>query len=440
MNEEKDALLQQILENSRESLVYFQKAVGEPPFRLESEYSTVPIYYDEMGTGFFVESDKVVTTIDVLVGGIDVTASFSKQFETKGIVTPHDIVKRMTNKYHHPSDTQNLSQINEAAFLTIEGVTAFDPKNNLVLLKVAETGTPLPLGNSDTVQIQELVYILGHFEDIGAVGVVGKVGSRYRNNTWLQISTQFFSAACGGPVLNANNEVVGIAATGTEFPLEDESTAFSRAISSNLIKTLMANSDEVVSLAQWEKYSRVRAHILESDADEKSYLQDNRAAIKDYNKALRLNPDIVEIYAKRGMVKTRIGNVLGALRDFNKAIEINPQDTIAYNNRASAKGILGDVHGMLDDINQALQINPHYILGRLNRGQAKCQMAELEIEDENIPEAQRLYQEAIEDFIKILELNPKHTFARRRTRTVERTLKKLNSENKKSNRQNSLNS
>ena len=39
----------------------------------------------------------------------------------------------------------------------IEGVTAFDIENDLVVLKIAGEGMPLPIGDSDTVQIGELV-------------------------------------------------------------------------------------------------------------------------------------------------------------------------------------------------------------------------------------------------------------------------------------------
>ena len=267
---------------------------------------------------------------------------------------------------------------------------------------------------------------LGNFEDIGALGIIGKVGDRYRNDTMIHINAQFFSEACGGPVLNSNNEVVGVAASGTEFFVEDKSTAFSSVISSSLIQTLIANSEKVIPLVQWQKYSIVRTHVLEANAEEKAPLYDNRGALRDYNKALKLNPDLVGIYTRRGRIKLRMGKIIGTIRDFNKAIKINPQDIISYNNRASAKGEIGDEDGMLADLNQALHINPNYILGLINRGQVKCQIAESKMDKEDITEAKRLYQEAIDDFIKVLELNQKHSFARKRFKNVRQKLKALN--------------
>lgn len=424
MKDEKDTLLPQILEKSRESIVYFQKADGSLPFQVDPDYAKKPIY-NKTGTGFFVESDKVLTTIDVIAGGIEVSASLSNQFETEGVITPDDFVRQMKNKYNRSPDRRTPPKINEDAILTIEGVTAFDPKNNLVLLKVAETGTPLQLGNSDSVLLDELVYILAHFEDIGAMGVAGKVAGKFRNKTWLQIKILFFAEACGGPVLNTDNEVVGVTAFGVDFLQADQSVTHSIVITSNLIRSLLSNSEEVIPLERWQKYSRVRAHVIESEADELAEQHDNMAALQKYNDALKLNPDIVSIYTKRGRIKTRLGNMAGALRDFNKAVEYNPNDSITYNNRASVKSALGDIHGMLDDLNKALQMNPNYILGHLNRGQAKCMIAEFEIEDEGIDASQRLYKEAIDDFTKVLQLDPKHPFARKRLRYVKRILKKL---------------
>ncbi len=50
-----------------------------------------------------------------------------------------------------------------------------------------------------------------------------------------------------------------------------------------------------------------------------------------------------------------------------------------------------------------------------------------QILDNNKESTVRYYQEAIGDLTKLLRLNPKHTYARRHLRTVERTLRRLNS-------------
>ena len=68
----------------------------------------------------------------------------------------------------------NDHQVPEEIGGNIEGVTAFDAENNLVLLKIAETGVPLSLKNSDNVQIGEKVYTLGYQHDLRYKGDSGQ--------------------------------------------------------------------------------------------------------------------------------------------------------------------------------------------------------------------------------------------------------------------------
>ena len=169
-------------------------------------------------------------------------------------------------------------------------------------------------------------------------------------------------------------------------------------------------------LEQLQKRSRVHAYVLEAQADENVELYNNRAAIKNYNAALKLNPDLVEIYSKRGIVKVRIEDIPGAFRDFDKMIRINPEHIFSYNNRASAKATLGDEHGALDDLDKAIQINPEYIIAYMNRGGLKNHIAKIKMDQEDIVEAQRYYQEAIDDYTKVLALNPRNRLARKHRR------------------------
>jgi tetratricopeptide (TPR) repeat protein len=63
-----------------------------------------------------------------------------------------------------------------------------------------------------------------------------------------------------------------------------------------------------------------------------------KAAIEDFNQALRLNPQDAETYVKRGIVRSEMAlysgdsysNYRTAIEDFNQALRLNPQNAEAY--------------------------------------------------------------------------------------------------------------
>ena len=410
MREKKDALLQQIAENNRKSTVFFLTGYAvEQPIRLKSKDIAVAINLATT-SGFFVEPDKIVTTIDIIASAIEIAAIPAESFENA-----------FSNRGFRFFRRRNRPQVNEEEEYTIEGVTAFDTKNNLVLLKIAETGAPLPFGDSDTVEIGETVYALGYQDDTKYTGAAGALQSRYKDDEWLQMKIQFFPGGNGGPVLNSKQEVIGVFAYGTGSAVGDNRSMMATAISSNVLKELRANSGKVIPLERFQNYSRVRAYALEAQADEKRLERYNdKGAIRDYNAALKLNPDLVEIYSKRGIIKLRIENLQGALKDFDKMIQINPEHIFAYNNRASARGNLGDDQGALDDLNTAIEINPEYAMAYTNLGGVKSEIAKIKIDEGDMVEAQRYCQEAIEGYTKSLALNPKNPVARKYLRQAKR--------------------
>ena len=414
MKRKRDALLQQIAENSRKSTAFFLTGRADKQPVGFGRGRTEVVVYAETGTGFFVEQDKIVTTLEVLAGAIAVVAIPGERF-TKAVA--HNAIQWLYEGAE--------GQITEGTVLNIEGVIAFDAKNNLVLLKVAETGAPLPLENSDNVQIGEKVYTLGYQDDLRYKGTAGTLESRYKDDKWMQIKTGFSSGNGGAPLLNSESEVVGVAAYGTGSVVGGDTATVATVISSNVLKELLAHSGEVMPLDRFQKHSRVHAYALEARATDKAELYDNSGAIKNYNAALKLNPDLVEIYFRRGIVKTRIGDMRGALRDFDKMLRINPAHIFAYNNRASAKAHLEDAHGALDDIHTAIALDPEYVLAYVNLGGINFQIAITKTEAEDFVEAAQYFQEAIDAYTKALRLDRKNSVARTHLRDAKHRLRLL---------------
>ena len=59
------------------------------------------------------------------------------------------------------------------------------------------------------------------------------------------------------------------------------------------------------------------------------------------------------------------------VKDFNKAIAINPRDAEAYKNRGNAKYELKQFEEAIKDYDEAIKINPQFGFAHYNRGNAK---------------------------------------------------------------------
>lgn len=422
MSKKKNRLLKQMIEDNKQSIVYF---LTEPdvkrPIIFFSEGDEPKISLAST-TGFFVEPDKIVTTIDALSKALAVAAFSAVSFQ-----------RAFGNRATRSSRRRNRKQVldpNEDLLeaYTIEGITAYDTKNNLVLLKVEETGVPLPLGDSDTVEIGETVYAIGGQDEPRCAGAEGYLQSRYKDDKWLHIRIHFSAEGNGSPVLNSKQEVIGVLAYSTGSAAGDSRSMMGTAITSNVLKELLATSGEVMELDEFQEYPRVRAYALEARADKKMAERNkNRGAIRDYSAALKLNPDLVEIYSKRGIVKLRISKLRSAIEDFDKMIEINPEHVFAYNNRASAKGNLGDEQGILEDLSKAIEINPEYAIAHVNLAEVKIHIAEDKTDEGDVSEAKRYYQEVINHSATALKLDPGNPLAQRQRKQAQHALRMLKS-------------
>ena len=91
-------------------------------------------------------------------------------------------------------------------------------------------------------------------------------------------------------------------------------------------------------------------------------------AIKDYNKAIKLNPDYALAYYNRGSAYQSKDEIDRAIKDYNKAIKLNPNYASAYNNRGNAYQDKGEIDQAFKDYNKAIKLNPDYALAYYNRG------------------------------------------------------------------------
>jgi tetratricopeptide (TPR) repeat protein len=75
--------------------------------------------------------------------------------------------------------------------------------------------------------------------------------------------------------------------------------------------------------------------------DTKADLKQQVEAIKDYDKAIELDPKREWAYWSRGIAKSALGQFFEAIRDFDKAIELDSKVATFYESRAIVKDALG---------------------------------------------------------------------------------------------------
>jgi len=104
-----------------------------------------------------------------------------------------------------------------------------------------------------------------------------------------------------------------------------------------------------------------QASILENNKKYKEAL--------DYcTKALILNPLYDESYFRRGYYKFLLGDNAGAIRDFDVAIKLNPDNVDAHLYKASCLQKTGSNVGALNEYNQARKLDAFLTVTHLAKG------------------------------------------------------------------------
>jgi tetratricopeptide (TPR) repeat protein/S1-C subfamily serine protease len=443
MEAKKDEVFQQIVENSKAATLCLKGEYGAGGKR-------------STGTGFFVEQDKIVTNVHVLAGKTKVTAITAKQLETEKAPIYHRLAKAVRNTVLQLFQGNHLQVDKETAVYTIEGVTAFDAENDLALLKVAKTGVPLPLGNSDVLtritrylgkklvplplsnsdvlQRGEKVYAVGYSGGSEYKGMVGTILSTPNSDKPLKIKFKvppnYSGGHSGGPVLNSKNEVIGVAVSGTVRVSSDgdevtRTTDASTVIPLTALKALLTNAAEVEPLETWQKRPLIQAYVLKSQGDRQLAQEKPKAAIAHYDTALTLNPNFASAYFNRALAKDRHGDSEGAIADYDNVIRLNPENTEAYNNRGHVKSKLGDFEGAIADCDNAITLNPEEAAAYNHRGIEKAKLGESKAEQAEIAAAQQHYQDAIHDWTQAIKLDSEHVPAYKNRGYVKRHLGQL---------------
>ena len=91
-------------------------------------------------------------------------------------------------------------------------------------------------------------------------------------------------------------------------------------------------------------------------------------AIADFTLVIRLEPNYAGAYNNRGLAHRDGGNLDLAIADFNQAIRLDPNYASAYSNRGIAHFDRGNLDLALADHDHAIRLDPNYVPAYSNRG------------------------------------------------------------------------
>lgn len=345
------------------------------------------------GSGFFVEPDKIVTNMHV-------------------VSSPGIIFAKLSD---------------DEAIWTVEGVTAFDIENDLVILKIAGEGVPLSIGNSGTATKGETVYAIGYPGGGDYKLTEGIIwNSRYKDK-WVQTTADTVKGNSGGPILNDRGEVIGISSR-----IGD---SYSYAVPSDVLKTLLSQSAQTEPLVTWYQQKRIRAYTHYARGQYKYQDNDDRAAILELNKSVELDPEFAYAYSVRGYVLSHYAEAIGkyernitkarkqhqaAIRNHTKAIELDSENDANYHGRGHARSRYGkyevdqanttearkQYQTAIKDYTKAIKLDSDDSTNYSGRGQVQHRFGQSNMKQGEFRKARKQYQAAIKDYIKAIKLDP----------------------------------
>lgn len=122
-------------------------------------------------------------------------------------------------------------------------------------------------------------------------------------------------------------------------------------------------------------------------------------ALKDFDQALKLQPENGDFYYSRAQVYSRMDNTDAALADFAKAVEfINSEfgRSVAFSERAKIYQAQGKLDDSLKDYGEAIKLAPEFAYHYANRAAVYFEKQE--------------YQKAIVDYSEAIRIDPRNPY------------------------------
>ena len=296
------------------------------------------------GSGFFIDTDRIVTNRHVLEG-----AHRAEVHSSNGTVFP------------------------------VKGILAVDAEGDIALLKIDAPSPPirpLPLDKTSPQEGESVVVIGNPLGLEGSVtnGIVSAVRDIPTFGRIIQITAAISSGSSGSPVVNMQGQVIGIA---TLQVTGGQSVNF--AIPSERISQLQVAS--VMSLAELVATSgrNKRAKAVQFFRDGLSFLSkdDCEKALPYFQKAVESDSSYADAWAQAGFCNEKLGKHAEALEASKKAVSLRPSAE-SYFNIGLASFYLKQYRDAAEAYRAAIKLDPYnsadvyYALGLVYRDWGKA--------------------------------------------------------------------
>lgn len=296
------------------------------------------------GSGFFIDSDRVVTNRHVIEGA-------------------------------HRAEVHSYT----GTVYAVKGVLAVDAEGDLALLKVEAPAShvrPLPLDRTSPQEGESVVVIGNPFGLEGSVtnGIVSAVRDIPTFGRIIQITAPISPGSSGSPVVNMQGQVIGVATLQITGGQSVNFAIPSERISQLQIASLMSLPELAASAGR-----NKRAKAVQFFRDGLSFLSrdDCERALPYFEKAVDSDSNYAEAWAQTGFCKEKLGRHAEAIEASKKAVSLRPAAE-SYFNIGLASYYLKQYRESADAYRAAIRLDPYnaadayYALGLVYRDWGKA--------------------------------------------------------------------
>jgi len=320
----------------------------------------------------------------------------------------------------------------------VKGIYKIDRTRDFAILKLSEgLYSTLELGDSSILQAYNHTSALGYLSenvkesDKKAEGIItqtygfvlGMHPQAFADIPFIYTTTEFGPGFSGGPLLNQDNKVIGIATI--------ESRSINLAIPIQAIKPFLKQNktlsfkellkqDKISKKAMYyrgnfylyglgnpnkaiEEYKKILVqdeNFILAHYDLAAAYRDlgmEKKAIQEYEKTIELQPNFPEGLSNLGGHYFRSGKIEEAKFLFKKAVKVYPNFIQALSNLGAVLNKLGQPEEAIPYLKKTLALNPEFAIAHFNLGNSQFMLNRLQ-------EAQNSYERSIKmglDFISM---------------------------------------